>query len=392
MIADPVRDILRLTGNSPEQEGLSRILRAFPGTEVVSRPQDVDEVPKPDGLIVRTASEIQPRNVEWLWEGRIARGSLTQLVGWPDQGKSTLAIELSARVSRGQLAGDLLGAPSDVLIATAEDDPDTTLVPRLLAAGAALERVHFVSIRKDGLEGSITLPDDLAELREAIHGYSISLTIVDPLLAHIPERIDSHKDQAARRALGPLAALAQEEGVAVLGLIHLNKAAGTTIFTRSGASIAFLAAARNALLAGPDPSASQDGPDKVLIHPKHNLSQRAPTLRYRLEGRELDIKDARGEPIRTSGIAWTGQADDVSDSDVLGGAGQDHGERADASEFLRTELADGPVGQKAMQTRAEQSGISRSTLRRAKKDLGIVSRKQGMEGGWVWTLPEEVNS
>ena len=57
----------------------------------------------------------------------------------------------------------------------------------------------------------------------------------------------------------------------------------------------------------------------------------------------------------------------------------------EAMEFLRGELKDGPVAANAIKERAGKQGISDATLRRAKADLRVDSRKQG-DGAWVWQL------
>jgi len=117
--------------------------------------------------------------------------------------------------------------PGITLIATAEDSPSTTVEPRLAAVQADRARVAFVSIQSDdGLDDGITIPDDIETLGELVGEHGANLLIVDPLVAHLPGEIDSHKDQSVRRALAPLYRLAEARGCAVVAVMHLNKATG----------------------------------------------------------------------------------------------------------------------------------------------------------------------
>jgi hypothetical protein len=96
------------------------------------------------------------------------------------------------------------------------------------------------------------------------------LLIVDPLLAHIPVRIDGYKDQHVRVALAPLARLAEKLDAAVLAVMHLNKRETADLFSRLGGSGGFLGAARSALLVAPDP---EEPEVRVVAHGKANLSR-----------------------------------------------------------------------------------------------------------------------
>src|SRR5205823_14897029 len=135
-----------------------------------------------------------------------------------------------------------------VLYLSAEDSPEHTLVPRLIAAGADLGRVSFFTVRRDGLDDGMTLPDDLPALREAIIETGARIVIVDPLMAHVSGAVDSHRDHDVRRVLAPLARLADDLGIAVIVIAHLNKSEAGDVFRRVGASIGLTAAVRSILV------------------------------------------------------------------------------------------------------------------------------------------------
>lgn len=341
---------------------------------------------EPDGIRLVTASTVHPQPVHWAWAPRIPLGAATLLVGVPGLGKSTLAVELAARASRGQLDGDLDVA--DVLFATAEDDIGRVLVPRLLAAGADLDRVHFVTMWRDGLEDGLVLPDDLPALRGAVDERDARLVVVDPLASHLAGSIDSHRDHHVRLALAPLARLAQDTNAAVLAIAHLNKSPSADLFTRVGGSIGLTAAARSVLLATPDPEADEDdGAAAVLVHGKSNYGEQATTVRFRVEGRRLD----RTPAIHTSAIAWAGDAGHLHAADVLAPADRDEVcERDEAGEFLVSLLADGPVAAAEVWKHARTAGFAERTVKRAKRDRGIASERRGgiaSDGAWYWRLP-----
>ena len=120
-------------------------------------------------VVITPASRITPRPVSWLWEGRIPLGELTLLAGMGGLGKSILACDRAARLSRGQLDGDRRGDPVSVIYMTAEDSWESTLVPRLMAAGANLDRIMNVEIPgDDGYEEGLSIPEDITDLMDAM--------------------------------------------------------------------------------------------------------------------------------------------------------------------------------------------------------------------------------
>jgi putative DNA primase/helicase len=355
--------------------------------ERVERSRDRLRPDVPDVILTR-AAEVRPEAIAWAWTGRVPLGSLTLLVGQPGLGKSTLAVTLAALATRGNLAGDL-GEPVTVLYLSAEDSVSYTLVPRLMAAGADLGRVQFLTLRDDAGERGLALPDDIASLADAVRRSGARLVCVDPIMAHLATALDVHRDHSIRRALAPLAHLADDATIAILAVAHLNKSAGADLFARVGGSIGLTAAARSVLVMGTDPQAGEDAPDRIIAHGKSNVGPLAPALRVRIEGRTVDMPDG---PIPTSGIAWTGEAPGVHVSDLL--TSPEEGEQtalADAERFLLDALAAGPVPAKQVQAEAKEALLAWRTVRRAQERLGIQPRKVGRPGepqAWVWALPD----
>jgi len=338
-----------------------------------------------DGVIFVPASSIEPRNVEFAWAGRIPLGMLSLVVGIPEQGKSMLSIELAARLTRGQLDGNLFGMPTTAAIATAEDAWREVVRPRLEAAGADLDRVHFIAVRRDGITGGLQIPDDLMRLKARITAEHVRYVVIDPLVAHLPVGLDGHRDQHVRTALAPMAQMAEETGAAVVGIMHLNKTQEQEVLHRVGGSIAFVAAPRSVLLLGRDQQ-DPDGPTRILAHAKCNIGPKAPSLRLRIEGREIphDVK-----PIVTSGVAWCGEAPEITARDLVG---PEPPKEADAvgraKTFLLEVLGQGPVESKKVSRLLKTAGIPERAWKKAKADLGIKSEKLGFKDRWEWSLPE----
>jgi hypothetical protein len=342
-------------------------------------------------VVLTNASDIAPEPVGWAWKGRVPLDGVTLLVGDPGFGKSTLAIDLIARASRGTLEGDLFGVPVNCALVTAEDAIAQVVRPRLEAAGADLYRIKIVSIRHGDMTDGITLPDDIPALRDTLRDADVRWLIVDPMVSFLPTTVDAHKDQHVRRVMAPLQQLAEELHLAVVGIIHLNKRTDTQAVVRVSGSIGFVAAARSVLLFGQDPGAP-DGPTRCLLHWKCNVGAKQPGVRVKLEGRWVQ---ADGKLIETSGIVWAGadfdsKASSVSPHDVLGEKAVDASPALEeAMDAIRAILAVGPVAATTCEKQLKQAGIATRTWKRAKAALGVRSKKRGLDS-WEWVLDRRV--
>jgi hypothetical protein len=281
--------------------------------------------------------------------------------------------------------------PGVTLIATAEDSPSTTVEPRLAAVQADLGRVAFVSIQSDdGLEDGITIPDDIDTLDELVGNLGANLLIVDPLVAHLPGEIDSHKDQSVRRALSPLYRLAEARGCAVIAVMHLNKATGLAPLARLGGSSAFGNFARSVLLLDRDPDDpdGEEGNQRVLAHVKCNVAALAPSLLYKVGPILLPAQGGQPE-VETSRLELLGESEHNGRSLLALASEDERTAGEEAVEFLQAELSDGQrylAGD--ILKAARQLGIADRTLQRARKKLDVRTEKAGFGRGWEWWLPK----
>lgn len=337
-------------------------------------------------IVAECFADIAAERTRWLWQGRIPLGAPTLLVGREKLGKSTLTNELAARLSRGELAGDLEGEPADTLIVSYEDNAGSTVKPRLLAAGANPARVHRLRAEYRGSPDLVGLPEDVERIAQLAHQHGARLLIVDPFSASLGAGTDSHRDQDMRRAIAPLAQLAEDADLAVLLLAHFNKAQGGDSLSRVLGSRGLTAAVRSVLVFGRAPDAEDGSPDRVLAHAACNLAREAPSLSCRVEPRTVEDED--GKFIETSRLV-IGEACDL-DADALLATRSDD-ERTDreiAAEWLADELADGEWKLSSdVKAAAETAGHSLSTLHRARKHLNVEDRREGFPAFSEWRLP-----
>jgi hypothetical protein len=380
-------DLMRLAGEAP------------PWTPPAD-PQPSSQ-PESGGLIVHRAPEITPTKIEWLWPDRIARGKHTTIAGDPATGKSQVTISIAAAVTTG---GDWPckegQAPiGDVVLLSAEDDPADTIVPRLIAAGADVDRVHIITAThaEDGkTRRPVNLQADIDKLKLLIEKIAtVALVIIDPISAYMGQT-DSHKNADVRAVLAPISDMAEQTRVAVLSVTHLSKGgnggSGNPLYRFIG-SIAFTAAPRAAFLVTKDP---EDNSRCLFLHGKNNLAAPPRGLAYRVEqlmiGKHKDILGSR--------VAWELDPVDITADQAFGAQSANLTATDDAVDLLSTLLANGPMQVKEIEAEGraacllgEGQPISQSKpFRLARDKLGIkpYQPKGQKSGGWFWALPDHM--
>jgi AAA domain len=342
-------------------------------------------------------SDVEERDVDWLWPQRIALGSVTVLAGDPGLGKSFLALDVAARVSTGRpwpdedldtagpspsVEGRSSNPPGSVILLSAEDDLATTICPRLSALGADSTRLHAiegVTSRRDPDDGRpLELDRDVARLAEAIAELGdCRLVVIDPLSAYLG-RTNENANADVRALLRPLTQLARDHQLAVLAISHLRKAEGAGIYKALG-SVAFVAAARAAWLVRQDPLAAHR---RLMLPVKNNLASDVGGLAFTIEPHPES-----GQPR----LVWSPERIDARAADMPENRAPAHRpdhERQQAREWLQGRLAEGPVAAAEIYQAAEADGFALKTLQRALRDLGGQSFKAKGErhGAWLWGL------
>jgi AAA domain len=338
-------------------------------------------------LVLTPASQIQPEPVVWAWEdngaGRIPAGSFGLFAGREGTGKSSFLIRLAAQVTKGELDGAFKGDPRAVIYVAVEDSWKYTIVPRLMAAGADLDRVYRAEVEiSEGDTVTLCLPYDAKLLEDGVRQYGVALIALDPLMSAISDHLDTHVNRQVRQALDPLARMADRTGCIVAGIAHFNKSTGTDASSLITASGAFKDVARFIFAFAVD---EEDG-IQVITQTKNSLGRsNLPSLAYRII--EATVPTGKGD-ANVGRFILDGPTDrSVRDIlDVQGGAERDEKSRAES--YLKKALSDGPRHTRDVEEVAKEAhGISKRTLDRARASLRIPTAKRE-DGKWWIALPE----
>src|SRR5262245_57815994 len=264
------------------------------------------------------------RGVEWLWPGRFARGKFGLIAGLPDMGKGQIAAFIAAAVTAAiPLPCDEGIAPQgNVIWFNAEDGERDTVLPRLTAAGADLNRIHFVNgARVGGVEKMFSLVTDLQLLRSAIEKIgNVVLVIIDPVSAYLGVgKVDGRSATDVRGVLTPLKDMAEELHVAVIGISHFNKKDDIkSALLRVSDSIAWVAAARHVYAVVGDPEAKQC---KLFVKAKNNLARDAKALRYGMGVNTVGHDPRLDMDIEAPFIVWHPQHVEITANEAMQAAG-----------------------------------------------------------------------
>lgn len=383
------------------ERGAEAVKRAMAGATAPARPghqSSGDSLPEGEYALsvdLIRASEVTPEPISWLWKDWLGAGMMHIFGGAPGTGKTTISIALAATVTSGGRWPDRTRSPvGNVVIWSGEDDPINILTPRLALSGADLSRVYFIDKVREGSEKRFFDPaHDIEPLRrKLVEVGDVRLLIVDPIVSAVAG--DSHKNAEVRRGLQPLADLAKSMRCALLGITHFSKGTGgRDPVERLTGSLAFGALARVVLVAAKHQEEGEDGRTvRLFCRAKSNIGPDDGGFEYDLH--QAEPKTLPG--IIASSVLWgnavEGEARELlAIADASGDDGEG-GTMADTKRFLADLLSDGPMRAKDVFRDADGAGYSKRSIQRAAKGLGVDRRKDGMRGGWVWTLPAKMTA
>jgi AAA domain len=321
-----------------------------------------------------SAREVPYAPVSWLWENRIPRSALTLFEGNPGGGKSTVLYDIAARVStgRGMPDGRECRGPAGVVWVSDEDTASTSR--RILEThGADLSRVSIYDKRL-AAGNRLKLPADIDSLEREIQKYQAELVVLDPISAFIEGSINS--EMHVRRALGPLTAIAEQSGAAIVLNRHLRKSGTGSALHQGVGSVGIIAAARAGILIGTEPGNAKC---RVMAPFKSNLAPIAASLSFEL------IQEAGSVRLN-----WLGPSEYTAEQVLAASTDKEVSALEEAAFVLYSVLGNGPLWAQEAKRLVMQAGVTDRTLRRA-KDLLLVRSKRigfGKSSQFYWTLPQ----
>jgi hypothetical protein len=340
-------------------------------------------------LRVRKASEIEPETVDWMWRDRISCGSLAIVTGRPSASKSTLTIDIAARITRGAKWPDGTGsAPKGgVLMFGSEDSPSMVVIPRLIAAGADREMVRIVDGAEDGRKEwlqAITIDRDLGLIRQELDDFpECRLIIFDPLSQYID--CEENSNAQTRAVLVSLVELARERNVVILAILHQNKKTDLATTQRIAGASAYGQIARHIIGVGDDPDDETIGKGRrrAMVVAKNNLGVENSGQLYHLESA------ANGQP-RIVWAAGTVEMDAECINRKPAGVKREQQDlRSDAVDSLRAFLLSGAKLATEANDHMDQLGFKERAVKHAKKTLHVRTSQRVVGGNrahW-WGLP-----
>ena len=317
------------------------------------------EPPKKDSVKIIRMSDVELTPVEWLWKPYLPFGKLSVLQGNPGEGKTYFAMHLAAACTNGKLLPNMERMePFNVIYQTAEDGLGDTVKPRLIEAGADLDRVLVI----DDSDVQLTLSDERIE--KAIVENNARLVIIDPIQAYLGADVDMNRANEVRPIFMRLGQVAQRTGCAILLIGHLNKAAGMQSLQRGLGSIDIAAAVRSVMFIG---KLKHDPTMRILTHEKSSLAPPGVSLAFSL-GDE-------------GGFRWFGEYDITADEMLSGIEPQRETKTQQAKDLICTLLAGGKqVLSEDIDKAALERGIPGRTVRDAKRELGDALKSKIVEG------------
>lgn len=328
-------------------------------------------------LNIKKASKYKESQIEWIWEKFLVRGKFHILGGQPGTAKTTIALDIAAKITNGEPFpdGSQIDKIGNVIIWSDEDSISDVLKPRLIAANANLDRISFIDSINfgDNQNRAIDPSTDLKQLYNSFPELPIDLIIFDPITSLI--KGDSNKQVDVRDSLRWITELAEEKSCAILGITHFTKGtAGTSPVERITGSVAFSALSRIALATLISPNSDR----KVLCIAKSNLGIDRGGFEFVVE--QVAISDQ----INASKIKWLKELN-KSAYQITNDLNRRDDQRLNHSaiETLESILQEGSQESNYIKQAMKSHGYSDKQTRTARNNLNIKIEKIGSNTYWT---------
>lgn len=327
-----------------------------------------ERTPCDDELKIIMAKDIEEKEVKWLWYPYIPFGKLTLLQGDPGDGKSKLILNLIAMLTNGESLPftDEPREPIKVIYQTTEDDKEDTIVPRFNASGGDGSNLVFICEEDKHLSFGDT------RIRKAIEQYNAKLLVLDPLSAYVGEGASMNSANDMRAEFNNLISVGHDTGCAIVIVAHMNKASDTSPLYRTNGSIDIAAAARSILAVARNPR-SENIDERYLVQVKNNLARKGNAIIFEMcdKGVEfIEETEMTAEEVFNFFSPRMGRPNETE---------------LKVQSVIKEMLKDGEVLAADCEAMLEAQGFKKSTIKKAKKNVGVISRKVGFV--WYWSLP-----